>query len=89
MHHYESMQYLNTVYPERHDVVKDVDDRMKCENVGKYMTFSDYSQKINPALRYIISQLHGRQMVCIILSLSNHIRTDIPIKEIKTPGSIL
>lgn len=41
MHHYESMQYLNTVYPERHDVVKDVDDRMKYKNVGKYMTFSD------------------------------------------------
>lgn len=52
------------------------------------MTFSDYSQKVNPALRSIISQLHGRQMVCIILSLSNHIGTDIPIKEIKTPGSI-
>lgn len=45
MHHYESMQYLNTVYPERHDVVKDVDDRMKCENVVKYMTFSHNSKR--------------------------------------------
>lgn len=45
MHHYESMQYLNTVYPERHDAVKDVDYRMKCENVGNYMTFSDNTKK--------------------------------------------
>lgn len=41
------MQYLNTVYPERHDAVKDVDYRMKCENVGNYMTFSDNTKK-NP-----------------------------------------
>lgn len=70
MHHYESMQYLNTVYPERRDAVKDVDDRMKYENVGKYMTFSDNSKKIRHALRYIISQLHGRQIVWIIVSFS-------------------
>lgn len=63
MHHYESMQYLNTVYPERHYAVKNVDDRMKYKNVGKYMTFSDNSKKIKHALRYIISQLHGRQIV--------------------------
>lgn len=44
MHHFKSMQYLNTVYPEIHDAVKDVDDRMKYENVGKYMTFSDNSK---------------------------------------------
>lgn len=61
MHHYESMQYLNTVYPEIHDAVKDVDDRMKYKNVGKYMTFSDNTKK--NAIRYIISQLHGRQIV--------------------------
>lgn len=70
MHHFKSMQYLNTVYPERHDAVKDVDDRMKYENVGKYMTFSDNSKKIRHALRYIISQLHGRQIVWIIVSFS-------------------
>lgn len=70
MHHYESMKYLNTVYPERHDAVKDVDDRMKYKNVGKYMTFSDNSKKIKHALRYIISQLHGRQIVWIIVSFS-------------------
>lgn len=68
MHHYESMQYLNTVYPERHYAVKNVDDRMKYKNVGKYMTFSDNSKKIKHALRYIISQLHGRQIVLIIVS---------------------
>lgn len=70
MHHYESMQYLNTVYPERHYAVKNVDDRMKYKNVGKYMTFSDNSKKIKHALRYIISQLHGRQTVWIIVSFS-------------------
>lgn len=70
MHHFKSMQYLNTVYPERHDAVKNVDDRMKYKNVGKYMTFSDNSIKIKHALRYIISQLHGRQIVWIIVSFS-------------------
>lgn len=45
MHHFKSMQYLNTVYPERHDAVKDFDDRMKYKNVGKYMTFSDNTKK--------------------------------------------
>lgn len=70
MHHFKSMQYLNTVYPERHDAVKNVDDRMKYKNVGKYMTFSDNSKKIKHALRYIISQLHGRQIVWIIVSFS-------------------
>lgn len=45
MHHYENMQYLNTVYPERHYAVKNVDDRMKYENVGKYMTFSHNSKR--------------------------------------------
>lgn len=70
MHHYESMQYLNTVYPERHYAVKNVDDRMKYENVGKYMTFSDNSKKIKHALRYTISQLHGRQIVRITVSFS-------------------
>lgn len=70
MHHYESMQYLNTVYPERHYAVKNVDDRMKYKNVGKYMTFSDNSKKIKHVLRYIISQLHGRQIVWIIVSFS-------------------
>lgn len=37
MYYYESMQYLNIVYFERYYVVKNVDDRMKYENVGKYM----------------------------------------------------
>lgn len=45
MHHYENMQYLNTVYPERHYAVKNVDDRMKYKNVGKYMTFTDNTKK--------------------------------------------
>lgn len=62
MHHYESMQYLNTVYPERHDAVKGVEDRMKCENVVKYMTFPDNTKKKH-AIRDILSQLRSRQIV--------------------------